>query len=142
MFRPLRTNTRAVAAMSAAAFAGEIQGLLNVVPLSQAAEGVLQAKRFLIDDHPFLVFEANVSKIGFLPAPLASKVAEFYSVARGIAVDFRTLYKGEVPAGFSEEAFRLNLSRDLGTLEPKAFVLVAELQKEAVRDWKQVLQPN
>jgi hypothetical protein len=70
MFRPLRTNTRAVAAMSAAAFAGEIQGLLNVVPLSQAAEGVLQAKRFLIDDHPFLVFEANVSKIGFLPEVL------------------------------------------------------------------------
>src|SRR5262245_54402593 len=78
----------------AAALAGEVQGLIDNMGMRQAAEGLLQGMRFPIDDHPFLIFEANVGKIGFLPPPLASRVGEFY---RGLVVDFRTLYKGDIP---------------------------------------------
>jgi len=41
------------------------------------------------------MFEANVSKIGLLPADLAGEVAGFYSHARGIVQDFLTINKGE-----------------------------------------------
>jgi hypothetical protein len=117
----------------AAALAGEVQGVMDVVARRQAADRLERGESFAIDDHPFLVFEANVGKIGFLPAALASSVAGFYSEARGMAVDFRTLYKGEVRAGFQADEFRKRLANNIRALEPKARDLVDELRKEAAR---------
>jgi hypothetical protein len=95
---------------------------------------------FPIDDHPFPVFEANVGKIGYLPADLAGKVTGFYSYARGIVQDFRTLWKKEPMRNESE--FRNRLVQGIDTLKTKSDALVPELQKEAARDWKQILQPS
>jgi hypothetical protein len=119
----------------AAALASEVQGVMGVVARRQTADRLEQGERFAIDDHPLLVFEATVGKIGFLPAPLASKVVGFYSEARGMAVDFRTLYKGEVPVGFPEEVFRKRLANNIRALEPEAEALVDELRKGAARPW-------
>jgi hypothetical protein len=85
----------------AAAFAGEVQGFIDVINWRQTCEGLLERRKFPIDDHPFPVFEANVGKIGLLPADLAGTVAGFYSHARGMVQDFLTINKGEFPDDFS-----------------------------------------
>jgi hypothetical protein len=79
----------------AAAFAGEVQGLIEVVNWREFREGILAGQKFPIDEHPFPVFDANVGKIGLLPAPLAGEVAAFYSFAKGIVQDIRVIYKGD-----------------------------------------------
>ena len=125
----------------AAALAGEVQGLIDILGMRQAAEGLLQGMRFPIDDHPFLIFEANVGKIGFLPPALASRVAEFYSMARGLVVDFRTLYKGDIPQRLSEDLFRKGLADNIKALKPVAKALVADMREEAARRWYRELWP-
>ena len=126
----------------AAAFAGEVQGLMDVIARRQVAERLEQGVQFTISDGPFPVFDANVSKIGLLPPPLASRVIGFYSEAAGAVVDFRTLYKGEVPKGFSEQMFRERLANSIRALEPAAKALVVELLKEAGRPWYAYLEPT
>ena len=71
---------------------------------------------------------------------LAGEVAGFYSQARGIVQDFRTLNKGDPILNESE--FRARLVKDIEALEPKAKALISQLQKEAVRTWKDCLQPT
>jgi hypothetical protein len=48
---------------------------------------ILKGKGLPIEEHPFPVWEANVSKVGFLPADLAAKAAGFNSLAAGIVQD-------------------------------------------------------
>ena len=67
----------------AAALAGEVQGLINIIKWRDTCKGLLEGRKPPIEDHPFLVFEANDGKIGLLPVKLAGMVAEFYSNAPG-----------------------------------------------------------
>ena len=124
----------------AAAFAGELQGLIDVTEWRQTRELIPLGYKFPIDDHPFPVFEANVGKIGLLPADLAGEVAGFYSHARGIVQDFQTINRGE-PI-LNEEEIRASLLKGIDTLETKANALASQLQKEAARTWRDYLQPT
>jgi hypothetical protein len=126
----------------AAALAGEVPGVINVINLRDACEGLLQGRTFPIDEHPFLVFEANVGKIGLLPVKLAGTVAEFYSIARGIVQDFRTIHKGDFPDKFSETEFRQSLVKNIQAMIPIAEALISELREEAAKTWKDYLQPG
>ena len=103
-------------------------------------EFIRRGYKFPFDDHPFPVFEANVGKIGLLPADLAGEVAGFYSHARGIVQDFLTINKGE--SILNEQEIRASLLKVIDTLETKANALVSELQKEAARTWRDYLQPT
>jgi hypothetical protein len=123
----------------ASALAAEVRVFIEVVNWRDTRELIPKGHVFPIEDHPFPVFEANVGKIGYLPADLAGKVTEFYSYGRGVAQDFRTLWKKEPIENVSE--FRNRLVEGLDTLKMKSDALVPELLKEAARDWKQVLQP-
>src|SRR5215471_3553135 len=92
----------------AAALAGEVEAEISVAEFRQfrpiiesclestKAQGKLVYLRFSIDDHPFPVFEQNVSKIGFLPEDLARQVTEFYSYARSSVQDLRILYSQDL----------------------------------------------
>jgi hypothetical protein len=127
----------------AAALAAEIQGFVDVTDWRQARERIPQGYKFAIDDHPFPVFEGKIGKLGLLPADLASKVAGFYSYARGIVQDFRTLHS-EDPARWApgqDKEFRERLVEGIDTVKTKAEVLVPELKKEAVRRWQGYLRP-
>jgi hypothetical protein len=124
-----------------AAFAGEVQALLDVIDWPQILELLPVGYKCPIDDHPFPVFEANVGKIGLLPADLATKVAVFYSFAGGIVQDFRTIKKDEIHKG-AETGFREHLARRIKTMLIKGNGLVPELQKEATRTWKDYLGPS
>jgi len=87
----------------AAALAGEVQAVKAIAEFRRYRE-IIQSCidqtitsnkvvyfTFSIDDHPFLVFEKNVGEIGFLPSELARQVTEFYTYARSVIQDFRTL---------------------------------------------------
>jgi hypothetical protein len=99
---------------------------------------------FSIDDHPFLVFEENVSKIGFLPDDLALQVTQFYTYARSAVQDFRTLY--------SQNLYNWPLPAAVGFLEGMIKVtdastalaedLIPKLRQEAKRTWIDYLQPT
>jgi hypothetical protein len=77
----------------AAAFAGQIEaprGIVEYREIRQLTERCIELTtanselvylRFSVEDPPFPVFEANVNKIGFLPADLAHAVAEYYMYA-------------------------------------------------------------
>ena len=124
----------------AAAFAGEVQGFIDGMNWREIREFIRRGYKFPFDDHPFPVFEANVGKIGLLPADLAGEVAGFYSHARGIVQDFLTINKGE--SILNEQEIRASLLKVIDTLETKANALVSELQKEAARTWRDYLQPT
>jgi hypothetical protein len=126
----------------AAAFAGEVQGLIDVIGWRETREGILAGRRCPIDEHPFPVFDAKVGKIGLLPAQLAGDVAGFYSFAKGIVQDIPVIYKGEFPGVVSETEFRQNFVKTLDNVNEKGVALVAELQKEAKRTWMDCLQPS
>jgi hypothetical protein len=72
----------------AAAFAAEVQGVIDFLEWPQVCENLLQGQKFLIGDPRLLVFKANVGKIGLLPADLAPKDVGFYNYAEGILQDF------------------------------------------------------
>jgi hypothetical protein len=88
----------------AAALAGEVEAVKSIAEFRQyrqiiercteltKANNKLVYFTFSIEDHPFLVFEENVSKIGFLPDDLVRQVTQYYSYARSAVQDFRTLY--------------------------------------------------
>jgi hypothetical protein len=98
---------------------------------------------FSIDEHPFPVFEENVSKIGYLPEALARQVTQFYTYARSAVQDFRTLYSQNLyswplPAaiGFLEGMIKaIDASTEL------AEKLIPKLRQEAARTWKDCMQP-
>jgi hypothetical protein len=75
----------------AGAFAGELQAIMDVFKWRQISELIPRGYKFPIGDNPFPVFDANVGKIGFLPADLAVKVAGFYGYAGGIVQDLGTI---------------------------------------------------
>ena len=124
----------------AAAFAGEVLGFMDAINWRGIREFIARGYKFPIDDHPFPVFEANVGKIGLLPADLAGEVAGFYSHARGIVQDVLTINRGE-PI-LNEEEIRASLLKGIDTLETKANALASQLQKEAARTWRDYLQPT
>jgi hypothetical protein len=93
---------------------------------------------FPVEDHPFPVFEENVSKIGYLPSDLAGQVTQFYSYARGSAQDFRVLssenlYTWPVPVAVR---FLEGLVKSLDTNTELAEALVPKLREEAARTWQ------
>ena len=118
----------------AAAFAGEIHAILGVVGWRRAREAILKGKSFPIEEHPFPVWEANVSNVGCLPADLAAKVAGFYSLAAGIAQDLKTL-NSHAQVGSPDE-FRESLSKSVADVENEAKGLVSELRNEAKKAWR------
>jgi hypothetical protein len=125
----------------AAALAGEVQGFIDVVKWREIRELIpLSGYKFPINDHPFPVFDANIGKIGLLPANLASEVVEYYSHASGVVQDFQTINKGEIL--LNEKELRAGLLKGIDTLQGKAKVLVPELRKEAAKTWKDYLQPG
>ena len=119
-------------------WAGEVQGLINIIKWRDTCKGLLEGRKPPIEDHPFLVFEANDGKIGLLPVKLAGMVAEFYSNAPGIVQDFRTIHKDEFPDGISKIEFRQTLVKNLKAMTPVAEALVSELREEAGKTWKYV----
>ena len=124
----------------AAAFAGEVLGFMDAINWRGIREFIARGYKFPIDDHPFPVFEANVGKIGLLPADLAGKVAGFYSQARGIVQDFLTINKGEPIQNDSE--FRARLVENIDAMKTKANALISQLKIEAPRTWRDYLQPT
>jgi hypothetical protein len=118
----------------AAAFAGEIHAILGVVGWRRARDAILKGKGFPIEEHPFPVWEANVSKVGFLPADLAAKVAGFYSLAAGIVQDLKIL-SSHAQIGNPQE-FRESLSKSVADAENEAKGLVSELRNEAKKAWR------
>ena len=116
----------------AAAFAAEIQAILDVVAWREAREGVLQGKNFPISEDPFPVWKANVGKIGILPPDLASKVTGFYGRTAGMVQDFITLSTRTMG---NETQIRRRLAENIEELEPEGRALVAQLRKEAERGW-------
>jgi hypothetical protein len=122
----------------AAAFAGEMQGLIDVIGWREFREGILAGQKFPLDEHPFPVFDANVGKIGLLLAP----VAGFYSFAKGIVQDIRVIYKGEFSGVVPEREFRQKLVKTVDEVEKKGVALISKLQKEAQRTWLDCLQPT
>ena len=114
--------------------------MIDVIGWREFREGILAGQKFPIDEHPFPIFDANVGKIGFLPAPLAGDVAGFYSFAKGIVQDILVIYKGEFTGRVPEMVFRRNLVKTLDKVEAKGVALIAELQKEAKRTWMDYLQ--
>lgn len=124
----------------AAALAGEVQGLIDVFEWVEARELIPKGYVFPIDERPFPVVEANVGKIGSLPADLAGKVTGFYGYARGIVQNFAVLRTGEPMRDPVE--FRDRFVKGLDTLKDKAEALVPELQKEASMTWLDYLEPT
>jgi hypothetical protein len=77
----------------AAAFAGEIQCIVEATNWHDARRDIEQGKAVAVEEHAFPIFEANLSKIGLLPVDIAGKVAVFYSELGGVFQDFRTLWE-------------------------------------------------
>ena len=99
---------------------------------------LIPGRKFFVGDLRFVVFEANVGKIGLLPADLAGKVVAFYSYAGGILQDFKTIEMPKVSETRSTE----RLVRKIETMLSRGDVLVPELRKEAARSWTDYLQPG
>jgi hypothetical protein len=87
----LRPGSPAAARNPLAKVAGELQAIMDVFKWRQISELIPRGYKFPIGDNPFPVFDANVGKIGFLPADLAVKVAGFYGYAGGIVQDLGTI---------------------------------------------------
>jgi hypothetical protein len=77
-----------------------------------------------------------------LPTDLAAKVVGFYNYAAGIFLDFRTIYKDEIPEGGARTIFRERFAKNIETMLMKGKALVPELQKEAKKTWTDYLQPT
>ena len=128
----------------AAAFAGEVQGFIDVVDWldwGRTFYGLIQIRKIPIEDSPFPVFEANAGKIGLLPADLAAKVAGFYTFARGILQELRAVNKTDGPSG-PFGGLKESVTASIETMQMKGKALVPELQKEAQRTWIDCLQPT
>jgi hypothetical protein len=125
----------------AAAFAGEVQAIMDVFRWRQIAELIPRGFKFPISDKPFPVFDANVGKIGLLPADLAAKVAVFYGYAEGIVQDLGTV-NSEIIAKWSENEFKETFAESIKALMEKGDALVLELQQEAKKTWKDYFQPG
>ena len=126
---------------AAAAFAAEVQGIVDLIDSHQVVELILKRFKFAIDKPQFAVFETNVAKIGLLPTGLAAKVVGFYNHAAGIFLDFQTIYKDEIPKE-SETRFRERVVKSIESMLMKGKALVPELQKEAKKTWTDYLQPT
>lgn len=92
---------------------------------------------FPIDEHPLPVFEQCVSKIGFLPADLASEVTKFYSYARSVVQDFRMLYSDNLQNWPLPDAVHLmeEMIRITDIMDDLATKLIPKLREEAERPW-------
>jgi hypothetical protein len=123
----------------AAAFAGEVRAIIDVIDWLQIVELIPHGYKFPVDDQPFPVFEAHIRNIGLLPADLSAKVVTYYTHARGIVQDFRTIYKDEIHPG-TETKFRAHLAQNIETMLATGKALIPELQKEAKRTWRDSLQ--
>jgi hypothetical protein len=140
----------------AAAFAGEIEAVKAIAQFRRYEETIqwcieqtnannkVTYLTFSVDEHAFPAFEQNVGKIGHLPPDLARDVTLFYSYAKSLVQDFRTieaknLYEWPVPLflHYCNEILRL-----LDTATKLADALLPKLRKEAARDWKRVLEQN
>ena len=80
----------------AAAFAAEVQGIIDLFESRRMLELIPQGYKFSADPN-FAVFETNVGKIGLLPTDIAPKVVGFYNQVAGIYLDLRTLKNDEIP---------------------------------------------
>ena len=140
----------------AAALAGEVEAAKSVVEFRQfrpliesclestKAQGKLVCLRFSVDDHPFPVFEQNISKISFLPQDLARQVTEFYSYARSSVQDLRTLYNQDLadwplPAAIG---FLESMIKAIDECTGLAEALVPKLRHEAGRSCKRYFGLN
>jgi hypothetical protein len=123
----------------AAALAGEVQAIIDVIDWRQIVELIPHGYKFPVDAHPFPVFEAHIGNIGLLPADLSAKVATYYAHARGIVQDFQTIYKDAIHPG-TETSFRVHLAQNIETMLAIGKALIPELQKEAKRTWRDSLQ--
>jgi hypothetical protein len=123
----------------AAALAAEVHGLMDIVEVKHIVRDLEQGVVFDIGDNPLAVFYATVSKVGFLPPPLVSRVVEFYSEAAEVVVDLRTIRKGDFPDELSKETFRRGLVNRILALVPRGKALEAELREEASRTWHHYL---
>ncbi len=123
----------------AAAFAGEVQAIIDVIDWRQIVELIPHGYKFPVDDHPFPVFEAHIRNIGLLPADLSAKVASYYTHARGIVQDFQTIRKDEILPG-TETEFRAHLAQNIDAMLATGKALIPELQREAKRTWRDSLQ--
>ena len=128
----------------AAAFAGEIQCIVEATNWHDARRDIEQGKAVPVEEHAFPIFEANLSNIGLLPVDLAGKVAVFYSELGGVFQDFRTLLEGLIERKNVANAdhIRACLLQRMDAGEDKAKVLLLELKKEAARSWHYYLQPS
>jgi hypothetical protein len=87
----------------AAALAGEIEAVKAVAEFRRykevmqwciqqtIANNTATYLTFSIDEHAFPAFEQNVGKIGQLPPDLARDVTVFYTYAKSLVQDFRTI---------------------------------------------------
>jgi hypothetical protein len=128
----------------AAALAGEIQCIVEATNWKDARRDVEQGKVVAVDERAFPIFDANLAKIGLLPADLAGKVAVFYHELGSVFQDFRTLW-GALMEGKSIrniDQFRTRLVQRMDSVEAKAKVLLLELKQEAARPWHYYLQPT
>jgi hypothetical protein len=140
----------------AAALASEVQGFMSIVGSKQIRSRIQECidrtnetgkafcYKFPIDDHPFPVFEQNVSKIGFLPIDLAEKVAEFYTYARGTVQDFRGTLVQDWSKWPAAEAVRFmeGFIQGIDAIAESAKIVVPELKREVARTWMDYLQPT
>jgi hypothetical protein len=124
----------------AAAFAAEVQGIVDLIYVRQVLELIPLGYKFAIEPN-FPVFEANIGKIGLLPTELARKVAGFYNYAAGIFLDVRTINNDEITEG-TRIRFTQRLTKNIETMLMEGKALVPELQKEAARSWLDCLQPT
>jgi hypothetical protein len=113
----------------AAAFAAEVQGILDIYDWRHTIERIPQGWKFSVEPN-FPVFESHVGKIGLLPTDLAAKVTVFYNYAAGVFMDFKAIYKDEVPQE-TLPRFRERFVNKIETMLMKRQALVPKLQKEA-----------
>ena len=127
----------------AAAFAAEVQGIIDLIESRQILELIPRGYKFSIDNPQFAVFETNVGKIGLLPTDIAAKVVGFYNYAAGTFLDFRMVNMAEIPElEGAAIGFRERFVKNIETMLLKGKALVPELQKEAKKTWKDYLQPT
>jgi hypothetical protein len=129
----------------AAALAGEIQCIVEATNWHDARREIEQGKAIEVGEIAFPIFEANVSKIGFLPVDLAGKVSVFYSELGGVFQEFRTLWAALIDRKITithPDHLRARLLQRMDAVEEKAKVLLLELKKEAARSWHYYLQPT
>jgi hypothetical protein len=129
----------------AAALAAEVQCVVEAENWHDARKTLEQGRVPNAEQTSPEIFDANRSKIGLLPPDLAAKVVVFYSDLGGIVQDFRTLYAVRVKEEYrirNADEITVRVLQRMHALEGRARALVAELRKEAARQWYYYLQPT